>query len=157
MVKFHLMLVHFPIALLFVAVIFEVIGHLRAREDVQKAGLYTLLAGFAGAVLAAFTGKVAEESLERFVTRRPGGPALLEAHELAAYATVGIFAAVLLWRTLGRRTLRGPVLVAYLLLAAVGLGSLGVAGFLGGEMAHPQGRGAPPQAAGRVAPGTGGD
>lgn len=140
MVKSHLMLVHFPIALLFVAVVFEVIGHLRGREDFQKAGLYTLLAGFAGAVLAAFTGKVAEESLERFLTRRPGGPALLEAHEIAAYATVGIFAAVLLWRTLGRRTLRGSVLVAYLLLAAVGLGSLGVTGFLGGEMAHPQGR-----------------
>lgn len=152
MVKLHLMLVHFPIALLFVAVVFEVVGHLRGREDFQKAGLFTLLAGFAGAVLATFSGNVAEESLERFLARRPGGPSLLGAHEVAAYVTVGLFAAILLWRTLGRRTLRGPGLVAYLLLAAVGLGSLGVTGFLDGEMAHPQGRGAP-AAAGRPAGG----
>lgn len=142
------MLVHFPIALLFVGVLFELIGHLRGREDFQKAGLYTLVAGFAGLVLAVVSGKIGEEAVEGFLLRRPGAERLLEGHETAAFVTLAVFAALLLWRTLGRKTLRGPAAVAYLLLAAVGLGTLGYTGFLGGELAHPSRR----EAAGAAAP-----
>lgn len=136
MAKPHLMLVHFPIALLIVAVCFEAIGRLRKNEDLQKAGLYTLGLGFVGAVLAVVSGKGSEKAMEFALDSQPDLRQLLESHESAAFLTVATFAVLLLWRTLGRRTLRGPVVVGYLLGAAAGLGSLVYAGYLGGEIAH---------------------
>ena len=76
----------------------------------------------------------------------PGLRQVLQTHEAYAQASIAIFAVVLAWRLIGPRFL--PRLVrravpVYLLLIALGLGSLTLAGHYGGLMVW--GRGAPAQ------------
>lgn len=140
----HLFLVHFPIALLLASVLFEVIGHLRQREDMQKAGYYTLVLGCVGAVLAAVTGLGARQSLSEMLTRRPGAAEALNAHTVAGLAVTVLFMVLLLWRTFGRRTLQGSAWWGYMVLALAGSAAVVVTGFSGGTLAHPQHGAMPP-------------
>lgn len=140
----HLFLVHFPIALLLASVLFEVIGHLRQREAIQKAGYYTLVLGCVGAVLAAVTGLAARQSLAQMLTRRPGAAVALNAHTVAGLTVAALFIVLLLWRTLGRRRPQGSAWWGYLALALAGSAAVVVAGFSGGTLAHPQPGAMPP-------------
>lgn len=67
----HSMLVHFPVALLLVSVLFDVLGAIRRDEKLHHAGYYTLIAGFAGTVFAVASGFFqAEEMQDRFTRLR---------------------------------------------------------------------------------------
>ena len=78
----HPMIVHFPIALLIVAVMFELLAMRWRTSGLRDASLYTLVAGVVGAGLAIITGKMAEEGMEE-----SGIPdALLDIHEGLGYA-----------------------------------------------------------------------
>ena len=57
----HPMVVHFPIALLIVSVIFDLLALQRPSKSFREASLYALIGGLLGAILAIVTGSMAED------------------------------------------------------------------------------------------------
>lgn len=126
----HPIVVHFPIALLMFAVLLEVWNYVRPSEGARTASLIALILGTAGAAAAVATGDDDVASN------------LIDAHEMAAQATLAVFGALSAWRILLRgRTVAGRLAAVYLTAAIVGLGLLGYTGYLGGSMVYEQGIG----------------
>ena len=63
--ELHPVLVHFPVALLSVALLFDIIGFGRRSSSLTAAGLYCLIAGAVGTVLAVLSGRMTPEARER--------------------------------------------------------------------------------------------
>jgi len=76
-VEAHPILAHFPIALLCLAFLFDVIGVLWKSQSFRSAGLYCLVAGAVGSALAVISGRLTPEAREH-----EGGEGLgtLQAH-----------------------------------------------------------------------------
>lgn len=127
------MVVHFPIALLFVSVGLEVAAVYKPwREKLQPAALVTLVLGTAAAAAAVVTGP--DENYR-------GVSALGRIHENWAQITLVWFGLLTLWRLYmlyRQQALDGRRLTTYLILGAVGLGMLGYTGYLGGTMVYEQ-------------------
>ena len=134
----HVLVLHFPIALLTVYTAMEVLRFRRLTSQSwwlpTKAFLSVLGALSAGASF--LSGKFIEEAFER----GPLAP-LLEAHELAAFLTTGVFGLIALyylWTVY--RAMKGlpPPAIPQLLLvlaALIGFALLSITGSLGGAMA----------------------
>jgi uncharacterized membrane protein len=133
----HPMIVHFPIALLMVAVMFEVLAMRWRTRSFLDASLYTLVAGLVGAGLAIITGGLAEEGLEEFTI--PDG--LLDLHEGLGYATFGIFVGILALRVLMRRRWLQERPALTIGLGVIGIGVLAVTGYYGGSLVYDFGAG----------------
>ena len=61
----HPILVHFPIALLSMALLFDVIGWVRNSSSFRSAGLYCLATGAVGTLLAVLSGLITPDARER--------------------------------------------------------------------------------------------
>jgi uncharacterized membrane protein len=120
----HAALVHLPMGLLLATPLFDALG----RKEVASA---CCALGCAGAVVAAVAGFVDFGKLER------DSPAETTAfwHMGAMLVALSAFAATLL--------LRGTTDVGLLACDALGLGALGVGGWLGGELVYRHGVGRP--------------
>jgi uncharacterized membrane protein len=132
----HGMIVHFPIALLFVSVGLEAAAlYPRLRPHLNMAAFVTLLLGTIGAAAAVFTGP--EENA-------PGVTRLMHTHENWAHLTLIVFGVLSVWRLWSlwrRKEHAGIAAVAFVALGAVGLGMLGYTGWLGGQMVYQEGVG----------------
>ncbi len=134
----HVLVLHFPIALLTVYTAMEVLRFRRLTSQSWwlpvKAFLSILGALSAGASF--LSGKFIEDAFER----GPLAP-LLEAHELAAFLTTGIFGLIALyylWTAYcAIKGLREPKVPPILLILAalLGFAFLSITGALGGAMA----------------------
>jgi uncharacterized membrane protein len=135
----HALLTAFPVALLSVAVIFEVLAIALKKDGLRRTGFALLLVGTLGAGAAVLAGRQAEERVAH------GGPAheLMEHHEKLAYITLGTFAVAALWRLLRERKMGGGERVAVLLLSLGGLASLAYTGHHGGQLVFEHAAGIP--------------
>jgi len=135
----HPMFVHFPIALLSVGLLFDILGLLLKRASLKNAGWWCLIVGVAGAIGAATTGLLAEES----VPHSDAVHSIMETHETVGLIAAGTFAALLLWRAFNRGRLPGKtaLLRIYILAAVVGVGVMFYGGYLGGVMVFEHGVG----------------
>lgn len=126
----HALLTAFPVALLSVAVIFEIAAIALKKDTLRRTGFALLLAGTLGAAGAVLAGRQAEETVAH------GGPAheLMEHHEKLAYITLGTFAVVALWRLLREGKMGGGERALALLVALGGLVSLSYTGHHGGQL-----------------------
>jgi uncharacterized membrane protein len=138
----HPAIVHFPIALSIVALLFELLArHPRGRALGQAAGFLLVLAAL-GAVAAVLTGNAAHD--EAIV---PAAVAPL----LARHEDVGELA---MWLLLGAATLRivlawrgwlrGVVAWAFVIVLAAATGAVAYNGYLGGKMVFDHGLGTAP-------------
>jgi uncharacterized membrane protein len=142
----HPLTVHFPIALLFTSVFFDLLGILTEKKQLSQTGWWLLILGLVGGAVAAGFGMWTEEQVEA-----SGVPeAAVDRHEAFALTTMAVFAAlaVVRWRMRARWSSRDRVI--YLSVAMVGLLLLGITGFYGGELVYRYGAGvespaAPPQ------------
>ena len=133
----HPIVVHFPIALLSVSVIFDLIATRWRHKSFQDAGFYTLIAGLLGAVAAVLTGALAEE-----IAEDKGIPeAVLEIHEALGYATLFFFIGLLALRLLMRWKLIKEIPALYLAMGFVGIVILAAAGYFGGRLVYDFGAG----------------
>lgn len=133
----HPMVVHFPIALLIVSVIFDLIATRWRHKSFQDAGFYTLIAGLLGAAAAVLTGALAEEVVED-----KGIPeSVLEIHEALGYATLFFFIGLLALRLLMRWQLIKEIPTLYLAMGFVGIVILAAAGYFGGSLVYDFGAG----------------
>lgn len=133
----HPMVVHFPIALLTVSLLFDLISMRWKSASFRDAGLYTLLAGLLGAAAAVVTGAIAEETVEDSDIPE----ALLNIHETLGYATLALFIGLLGLRLLMRRGVVREIPALYVTLGFIGVVVLLVTGYYGGVLVYDFGAG----------------
>lgn len=130
---FHPMLVHFPIALLIVGFIFDIIGIFFKKEKcLSKTGLYLMILGTVGSIAAYLTGEYFTKELIGIAGE------LKEKHE--------IFAKITMFTMLIVTTLRIWIIVLkktnnlwqwiILFLYFLGTIAVGYTGFLGGKLVY---------------------
>jgi uncharacterized membrane protein len=133
--ELHSMVVHFPIALLFVAVALELAAlYAPWREKLRPAAIITLVVGTLGAAVAVLTGP--DENMR--------GIAIGHTHESMAKITLLLFGILTVWRLYGVRKKQADSAVrtaAFLVVALVGLGVLSYTGWLGGQLVYQHGAG----------------
>ena len=137
MSNIHPIFVHFPIALLTVAFLFDSLAAILRKEDLERTGWWTLLAGSVGLAASVVSGLKAEESVR--ISADVAG--LLERHEQLAFFVAAVFGAILLWRTGTRTALPVRFRKAYFVLYLVGLGMLWLGAWYGGLMVYTHGLG----------------
>lgn len=128
--ELHGMIVHFPIALLFVAVGLELLALYGPwRERLRPAVVITLVIGTLGALAAVLTGP------DRYLR----GIAIGSIHERMAKITLLIFVVLTAWRLLSLRRQRTESAMStalFLVIGLVGLGTLSYTGYLGGKLVY---------------------
>ncbi len=137
MPNFHPMLVHFPIALIFIVVACDLIGHITGKKPYIKAA--NIITGFAalGAIASVLTGVAAEESVWL-----PGSAHdLFELHELLGFTFLGIVVVLAIIRLAVGEKIYGSMGRVALLIAIIGAAVVGWGGYLGGEMVYTHGAG----------------
>ena len=128
--RVHAMFVAFPIALLPIAVLFDLAGLTRKSEVLRRTGLILLLIGTIAAGGAVLAGLQAEDAIDH-------GNAihhLMDEHQELAYFTLGTFAIVAIWRLFRERKMGGKERIATFVLSLVGLGFLIDTGHHGGKL-----------------------
>lgn len=127
------MTVHFPIALILVGFIVDIIGLMNRKESwLIKAGFYLMLLGTIFAIAAYITGA--------FFTPELTGPkgVMEERHELFAKITLAIlligtgFRIFIVIKKLDQTSLKYIVFIFYALSAVL----IGITGFLGGSLVY---------------------
>jgi len=129
--RLHPALVHFPIALLLVAVLAELVR--RRADGPSETAFFCLALGTLGALAAVLTGLL-------FAAHDPpGAHALLERHRWSGIGTAAAACATLVsawrWRRTGAATLAAPTRLGLVLTAAL----VGLSGHLGGSMVYGEG------------------
>jgi uncharacterized membrane protein len=130
----HPMIIHFPIALLFVGFLADAIGLTLKKEFFTKAGFYLLILGTLGVVAAYLSGNYAGEG----VTEAGALKQALETHEDAATLT--------LWLMIGASLVRVAMVFfkkytgiyrwVALVIFFLGVASIARTGFYGGELVY---------------------
>ncbi len=90
----HPMLVHFPIALIFTSVFFDLLYRITKNGDFQKFGYYLLTLAVLSGVLASGSGILIEDKIESTGISEQH----IDDHKGLALATMALFAALLAFR-----------------------------------------------------------
>jgi uncharacterized membrane protein len=133
----HPFLVHFPVALLTLSPICEVVAMVGGKEDFSRVGWWTQLAGTIGIAAAIVSGVAAAGS----VVIAPAAAASLDWHKEIAFLNSGLFALLLFWRLGSRGTIPAQHRRLYVVLLFCGLISIWVGAWLGGELVFRYGLG----------------
>lgn len=135
--SFHPQIVHFPVALILVSLLLELIGRVTDLEWWRKAAFAVLVLGVLGAGVAVLSGNEAGEKAEH-----AGVPeAAVDAHHDAALIAFYLGLGAVLARSLAGRAgaARGAVAAAGLLLHVLAASAVGVAGYRGGKLVFEHG------------------
>jgi uncharacterized membrane protein/cytochrome c2 len=124
---------HFPVALLIMALVFDLGAALFRKREWRTVGFWLLLAGVVMAVPAIFTGWMTARHLFGGGTARP--PAELTLHWRMAVLTAVLAIALLAWRIARRDEGAGRSRAAMIGLSSLVALSVGITGYLGGDMA----------------------
>ena len=137
MPNFHPLVVHFPIAILTVSILFDLMAKLLKREEFSRVGWWTQLAGSLGLGGAVISGLLAEKSINIPDAAR----GYFETHEQIAFLNAVIFAVLLLWRIGCRAKLPQRYQPVFFLIFLVGVIALWTGAWYGGEMVYRFGTG----------------
>ena len=132
------MAVHFPIALLMVGFLFELISFFYKKDFFRQSAFYLLLSGTLGTVVSYLSGNAAGEGMEEGTLNKA-----MELHEQAAtialWLTIitALVYAIIYFLNYRKSWLR---MIAVLLFAGV-IGSIARTGYLGGQLVYKHGAG----------------
>jgi len=127
----HAMIVHFPIALLMVGFLSELIGLVTRRAFFSQTSFYLLILAAAGAITAYLTGDAAGDGMEGGSLKKA-----MDLHEQAAIITLWLTIAAALVRTvyeLLKKKMKWLKIAAVVLFALAAAG-VGRTGYLGGQL-----------------------
>ncbi|MBI3609544.1 MAG: DUF2231 domain-containing protein [Nitrospirae bacterium] len=141
----HPVVVHFPIALLFTAVFFEILGFLLRREQYRQFGFWLLILGFLSGLVAAGFGLWGEAAAVKMGVPEKA----IERHESFAVSTLITFGLLLIYRRWARDRWSSHRKTIYISAAVAGLLLLGTTGYFGGELVYEYGAGVSKTAPGR--------
>ncbi|MDP4175328.1 MAG: hypothetical protein Q8933_15240 [Bacteroidota bacterium] len=130
----HPMIVHFPIALLFVGFLSDFISLFYKKEFFSKTGLYLLILGTLGVITAFYTGNLAGDGISETGALKQA----LETHEDAATLTLWIMLSAALLRIafVWMKKYSGAFKYLAFFVFLVGILSLARTGFYGGELVY---------------------
>ena len=133
----HPVLVHFPIALIFMAVLCDLIGIIFKKNPfIFTANILTAFAAL-GAIAAVTSGLLAEDSVWH-----PGAAhELLEAHETVGLIFLGIVIVLAIFRFAVGERIYGSLSWIALIVGIIGAGVVSYGAYLGGEMVYTHGTG----------------
>jgi mono/diheme cytochrome c family protein len=124
-------LTHFPIALIFVATLFDIISFFldrsSRRHDFNAIGYWVHILAGIGAVGAVFSGL----ALSKW---QVGGTGLVRLHHLFVWPAFVLILALVAWRVAARNKFSRRAFASYLIVACCACALIGAAGFVGGEM-----------------------
>ena len=128
----HPMIVHFPIALLIVGFLSDLVGLFTKREFFTQAGFYLLVLGALGVVAAYITGNQAGSG----ITEEGALKQALEVHEDAATWTIWIvsIAAVFRIALVLLNKFKGALKMVSIILFMLGVAAIARTGYYGGEL-----------------------
>jgi uncharacterized membrane protein len=132
MTNIHPFLVHFPIALLSISWVFDLLGTILHKEELTRAGWWTQLSGTIGLLAALVTGLGAKAS----VSVPAAGAGHLARHEQVAFVAAAVFLVHLYWRIRLQHTPGRRMTPALLVLSLVGLVLIWFGAWLGGELVY---------------------
>ena len=132
------MIIHFPIALLLLGFLSEIIAFFVKRDFFKQAAFYLLLLGALGVIAAYITGSYAGSGIEEGPLKKP-----MELHQQAAAITLWIAVIFGLLRALVYYLKYNRAWVKWIgiLLFAVLAGSVARTGYLGGQLVYSHGAG----------------
>jgi len=129
--KFHVLLVHFPIALGLAAAVADLLWVITRRMLFRQAAVYCLAGALIAAPFVVTTGWLRLNKMHL----PPDMADVAEDHEHAGFATLGIVIGAAVARGVWRRTQNKWVLRLYGVLMAALVVSVSIAGHLGGKIA----------------------
>ncbi|MGE5702446.1 MAG: DUF2231 domain-containing protein [Clostridia bacterium] len=130
----HPMIVHFPVALLLVGVLIQILAIWRP-EPLDRAATYLFAGGVVTGIAAYLTGDAGEEYAEQFI----GGnlESMIEPHENLALASLILFGIIVVIKLLPQlQKLRKTLLPLILIASLVGGGMIAYTGHLGGKIVY---------------------
>lgn len=128
--RFHAALNDLPAALLAAAVLFEVAWLITQRSSFRDASLWTIVLGVAGTIGAVIAGLVAAGAVDHDDVAH----AIMERHKTLGYVTLGVFAALAVWRV-KRRSADGRMeSLAWSAFGTAGTAILIITSQLGGSL-----------------------
>lgn len=132
MPNIHTLLVHLPIALLTISCLFDILGLVTKRQELERAAWWTLLTGTIGLAATVASGLLAE----RTVTIVHSATEHFETHKQIAFVVAGLYSLLFLWRVAGKTRL--PKQRAWLFVALSLLGVIGIwtGASYGGELVY---------------------
>lgn len=133
----HPMVVHFTIAILYLAVLTEVIAYFTKDPFYERSGFLLIGLGVLSTIAAGLAGVVSEH----YDNITPAVAKLLAVHRFFGETTGVIFLTVWILRFLARRRNNSRVPLATLLISLIGLGVLTWTGHLGGDLVYNHGLG----------------
>ncbi len=138
-IPLHPVIVHTPIALIVISLLFELVGRATDLDWWRKGAFAMLIVGVIGAGAAVLSGNASEEAAEH-----QGVPEhAIEEHQEAGLLTLWLGVAAVLARALAAR--QGPARGAIGALALVAhlltVGAVAVAGYRGGDLVYGHGAG----------------
>lgn len=137
MPNIHPMLVHFPIALIIVTLIVDLLGIVMKNQTLIHAGTVTTTGALIGVIAAAISGIAVEDSVWL-----PGAAGnILESHELFGFITLGIIAVMAVIRFALRDKLAGTLTWLIVCLGTISSAIVIYVAYLGGEMVYTHGTG----------------
>lgn len=133
----HPMVVHFTIAILYLAVLTEVIAYFKKDNFYERAGFLLLGLGVLSTIAAGVAGVVSEH----YDIITPPVAALLATHRFFGETTGVIFLIAFAIRFVTRRRKPSRVVLGALLISVVGLVFVTYTGHLGGDLVYNNGLG----------------
>ncbi len=134
----HAMLVHFPIALLMVGFLFELVSFFYKKPFFSQSALYLLVLGTLGTIVSYFAGNAAGAGMEEGALKKA-----MELHEAAATISLWltIFTALLYAGAYYFKFNKGWLRMISLLLFTTVIISIARTGYLGGQLVYKHGAG----------------
>ncbi|MBN1967884.1 MAG: DUF2231 domain-containing protein [Candidatus Delongbacteria bacterium] len=141
----HPITVHFPIALLTVSVLFEVLSAFTNVSSFKITAKWTFLTGYVSLLLVLGTGLLAVNG--PYANFNEKSAELLTYHKAAAFISISLFGVLLLWRFFNRLEVpeKKSSLMIYLLVSILSVSVMSFGGHTGGLMVYKHAVGIHPQ------------
>lgn len=96
MQNIHPLFIHFPIALLSVGLLFDIVGSAFKNDSLRNSGWWCQVSGIVAIIGATITGLLAEST----VGHGDASHSIMETHKILEFIAVGIFALLFIWRSI---------------------------------------------------------
>jgi uncharacterized membrane protein len=134
----HAMIIHFPIALILIGFLSEIISLFQKNTFFKNSAFYLLILGSLGVISAYFSGSFAGEGIEEGPLKMP-----MELHEQAALITLILAIITTLFKTIifyFKHKANWATWIGIILFASL-VGSVVRTGYLGGQLVYSHGAG----------------
>ena len=137
--RLHAALNDLPIALLLMAVLFDLLALATRRQSFRQVSFWALVVGAVGGAAAVLSGLEAEEH----ISHGDAVHRVMETHEVLAFVTLGVFGILALWRIVRERRMGSGERALGVVLSIVGAGVLFATGLYGGRLVFEHAAGIP--------------